>query len=189
MTEKDVLKLFDKEKALLTGHFKLSSGLHSEKYLQCALVLQHPKIAEKLARELAGRFKDERPEVVIGPALGGVTWAYEVARAFGIRGIFTERLDNVMTLRRGFAIGKNERVLVVEDVVTTGGSTKEVIETVKRAGGIVVGVGAVIDRSGGAASFGVKFEALARLVVETYPETACPLCKKGGVAVKPGSRK
>jgi orotate phosphoribosyltransferase len=189
MTEKEVLFLFEELNALLKGHFKLSSGLHSEKYLQCAIVLQHPAIAEKLARTLADKFKGEKIDVVIGPALGGVTWAYEVARALGVRGLFTEREDGKMTLRRGFSIKEGEKVLVVEDVVTTGGSTKEVIEVVKALGGIVAGVGSVIDRSDKTVDFGVTFKSLAKVDVRTFKEHECPLCKAGTTAVKPGSRK
>jgi orotate phosphoribosyltransferase len=189
MTEKEVLFLFEELNALLKGHFKLSSGLHSEKYLQCAIVLQHPVIAEKLAKELAAKFETEKIEVVIGPALGGVTWSYEVARALGVRSLFTEREEGKMTLRRGFSIKEGERVLVVEDVVTTGGSTKEVIDVVNASGGIVVGVGSVIDRSDKPVDFGVKFKSLAKLKVQTFKEHDCPLCKAGTPVLKPGSRK
>ena len=138
MNEKEVLGIFEKSGALLKGHFKLSSGLHSEKYLQCALVLQYPNMAERLSEALANNFSAEKIDVVIGPALGGVTLAYEVARAIGSRGLFTERQDGKMVLRRGFSITKGEKVLVVEDVVTTGGSTKEVIELVRSFGADVV---------------------------------------------------
>jgi len=189
MTEKEILFLFEELNALLKGHFKLSSGLHSEKYLQCAIVLQHPVIAEKLAKELAAKFAGEKIDVVVGPALGGVTWAYEVARAAGTRGIFTEREEGKMKLRRGFSVKEGEKALVVEDVVTTGGSTKEVIDVIKALGGVVVGVGSVIDRSEEPVDFGVKFKSLARVKVDTYKEENCPLCKKGVPVTKPGSRK
>jgi orotate phosphoribosyltransferase len=189
MTEQEVLGVFDKYNALLKGHFKLSSGLHSEKYLQCALVLQHPNVAEKLSEELAGRFSQEKVDAVIGPALGGVTLAYEVARVCGCRGIFAEREEGVLKLRRGFSIEKGEKVLVVEDVVTTGGSTKEVIELVKKCGGIVIGVGSVIDRSDKKIDFGAPFEALAKVKVGTFEEKSCPLCAKGVAVTKPGSRR
>ena len=189
MTEKEVLELFEKHNALLTGHFKLSSGLHSEKYLQCALILQYPDIAERLSRALAKRFSKEKIDVVIGPALGGITLAYEVARALGVRGIFTERHEQKMVLRRGFFIKGGEKALVTEDVVTTGGSTKEVIEVVKSLGGIVVGVGSIIDRSGGKIDFGTRFESLATIKVETFTEGVCPLCREGIAITKPGSRK
>ncbi len=188
MTEKEVLKIFDTHNALLKGHFRLSSGLHSEKYLQCALVLQHPEVAEKLARALAAKFSKEKIDLVMGPALGGITLAYEIARAIGVRGIFTERQEGKMTMRRGFSIGKGEKALVVEDVVTTGGSTKEVIDVVKSSGAFVVGVGSIIDRSAGRIDFGVKFEFLAKIEIETFEEKNCPLCKKSIPVTKPGSR-
>lgn len=189
MTEKEVLDIFTKNNALLTGHFRLSSGLHSEKYLQCALVLQYPDIARELSQELAKKFAPLKIDVVVGPALGGVTFAYEVARAFGVRGLFTERQDGIMVLRRGFSIEKKEKVLVVEDVVTTGGSTKEVIDVVKSLGGEVVGVGCLIDRSSEKISFGAPFQALAKVSVQTFQEKDCPLCKKSVPVTKPGSRK
>jgi orotate phosphoribosyltransferase len=188
MTEKELLKLFDKYNALLTGHFRLSSGLHSEKYLQCALILQYPAPAEKLAEGLAGKFSKSKIDVVVGPALGGITLAYEVARALGVRGLFAERQESKMVLRRGFTIEKGENVLVVEDVVTTGGSTKEVIGLVRSFGGKVVGVGCVIDRSQGAVDFGAPFAALAKIKIETYKESECPLCKRDVPVTKPGSR-
>jgi len=190
MTEKDVLNIFEANEALLEGHFRLSSGLHSEKYLQCALVLQYPDIAERLSAALAEKFsKTEKIDLVIGPALGGITLAYEVARALGARGVFTERQDGAMVLRRGFSIKNGERVLVVEDVVTTGGSTKEVIDVVKNSGGIVIGVGVIIDRSSDKIDFGVRFESLAKVKVETFKEGECPLCKNNIPVTKPGSRK
>lgn len=189
MTEQEVLALFKKHDALLQGHFRLSSGLHSAQYLQCALVLQYPDLAEKIAKALARRFSGEKIDVVVGPALGGVTLAYEISRALGVRGIFTERQDGVMTLRRGFFVRRGENALVAEDVVTTGGSTREVIAVVRDAGGTVAGVASVIDRSSDAADFGTRFESLARLDVETFEEKDCPLCRKKIPVVKPGSRK
>lgn len=188
MTEKEVLEMFESENALLRGHFKLSSGLHSEKYLQCALVLQHPDLSEKMAKELAGKFAGMKIDAVVGPALGGVTFAYEVARALGVRGIFTERDEGKMTLRRGFNISAGEKVLVVEDVVTTGLSTKEVMSVVKAHGGVVAGVASIIDRSDVAPDYGVKFESLAKVKIRTHKPEECPLCKEGSPAVKPGSR-
>lgn len=188
MTEKDVLDIFEKKNALLNGHFKLSSGLHSGKYLQCALVLQYPEIAGKLAKDIAEKFAGHGIGFVVGPALGGVTLAYEVARAMGVRGIFTERQDGKMTLRRGFTVGSGEKALVVEDVVTTGGSTKEVIDLIESLGAKAAGVACVIDRSGGKANFKVQFEALAKVKVETFEENVCPLCKSGAPITKPGSR-
>ena len=189
MTENEVLKMFEKHNALLSGHFKLSSGLHSEKYLQCALVLQYPDIAERLSVELAKKFAKEKIDVVIGPALGGVTLAYEMARAMGVRGIFAERQEGKMELRRGFSISSGEKVLVAEDVITTGGSTREVIELVRSLGGIVIGVATIVDRSQNRIDFGVTHEYLAKLDVRTFDPAACPLCKSNIPVVKPGSRK
>jgi len=189
MTEKEVLDIFESKKALLTGHFKLSSGLHSGKYLQCALVLQYPDIAEKLAEALAARFAKQKIDLVVGPALGGITLAHEVAKALGVRGIFTERQDGKMILRRGFSVKEGESALVVEDVITTGGSTKEVIDVIKSSGGIVIGVGSIIDRSEARIDFGAHFYALAKIDIETFSEADCPLCKSGIPVDKPGSRK
>lgn len=189
MTASEILKLFDKYGALLKGHFKLSSGLHSEKYLQCALILQHPEVAAKISRALAKKFSKEKIDVVIGPALGGITLAYEVARTVGARGIFAEREDGKMTLRRGFSISPGERVLVVEDVITTGGSTKEAIEVVKNSGGVAVGVGSIIDRNIAKIDFGIPDKCLAKIKIETFNGEACPLCEANVPLAKPGSRK
>lgn len=184
-----VLEIFKKSGALLQGHFILSSGLHSAQYLQCALILQEPEYAKAVCAELAEKFKADKPTVVIGPALGGVIVSFEVAKALGVRSIFSEREEGKMTLRRGFDIKPQDKVLVVEDVVTTGGSTKEVIDLVKSKGAQVIGVGAIVDRSAGKAGFGVKFESLLKLDIETFPPDKCPLCKSGTPAVKPGSRR
>ena len=189
MNEKEILSLFSEKCALLAGHFKLSSGLHSRNYLQCALILQYPDIAEKLAKEIAKKFAKEKIDLVIGPALGGITLAYEIARALKVRGLFTERQEGAMVLRRGFAIQPGERALVAEDVITTGGSTKEVIGVVRNSGGIVVGVASIIDRSSEPVDFGVGFVPLAKIKVETYQEKDCPLCKANIPVTKPGSRK
>jgi orotate phosphoribosyltransferase len=188
MTNDEVLQIFKDCGALLEGHFKLSSGLHSAKYLQCAKVLQYPDTAEKLCKELALKFKDIKIDVVIGPAMGGVTIAYELARQLGVRGIFTERVDGKVQLRRGFELQPGERCLIAEDVVTTGKSTKEVMEAIKEAGAQVVACCCLIDRSGGAADFGVPLAAMAKVEVATYQEKDCPLCQKGIPVVKPGSR-
>src|SRR5215475_14820641 len=196
MTDEDVLKIFEENGALLKGHFLLTSGLHSDRYLQCALVLQHPAIAERLGAELAARAKAD-PEIppldlVIAPALGGVIVAHEVARALGVRALFTERQEKTMTLRRGFQIKPGEGCLVVEDVVTTGGSTREVMEVVGRHGGVTVGVGSLIDRSldarGDVVDLGVPRHSLAALEVPTYKPEECPMCREGSTAIKPGSR-
>lgn len=188
MTEKEVLEIYERTGGLLRGHFLLSSGLHSDIYLQSALVLQHPTHAEALCRDLAKPFKGDGVQVVLAPAIGGILVAHEVGRALGARSLFGEREDGVMRLRRGFGLEHGERCLVVEDVITTGGSTREVIKVVEDAKGTLVGVGALIDRSGGTATFPVKKAALATLTVPTYKPEDCPLCKAGTPAVKPGSR-
>ncbi|MDD4878925.1 MAG: orotate phosphoribosyltransferase [Candidatus Omnitrophica bacterium] len=189
MNQESVMKIFEEQGAFHKGHFNLSSGLHSEYYLQCALVLSDPKIAAGLCRELAAKFKGEKIGVVIGPAIGGITAAYEVARALAARGIFSEREEGKMALRRGFKLEPGEKVLVIEDVTTTGGSAQEVIDLVKGLGAEVVGVGAIIDRSGGKAKFSVPFKTLAQLKIETFRPEDCPLCKAGKPITKPGSRK
>ncbi len=192
MTTEEVLKIFEQNEALLKGHFLLTSGLHSSRYLQCALVLQHPAVAEKLCAALAAKVLGDdriaRVGVVIAPALGGVIVAYEAARTLGVRALFAERQEGTMRLRRGFQLKPGEQALVVEDVVTTGGSTREVMEVVRQAGGVVVGAGSLIDRSGGAVDLGVPRHALAVLDVPVYTPEECPLCKDGSPAVKPGSR-
>ncbi len=192
MTDEDVLKIFEANDALLTGHFLLSSGLHSNRYLQCALVLQHPAIAEKLCAELAAKAKADAAvgeiDLVVAPALGGVIVAHEVARSLGVRALFTERQDGAMKLRRGFQIKPGERCFVVEDVITTGGSTREVMEVVAQCGGVTVGAGSLIDRSGGAVGLGVPRHALAVLEVPTYKPEECPMCLSSSTAIKPGSR-
>jgi orotate phosphoribosyltransferase len=188
MTRDDVLDLFRRSGALLEGHFRLSSGLHSTGYLQCALVLQYPSDAEALGRALAARVRHLRPTVVLSPALGGVVIGHEVGRALGVRAIFAERQDGVLTLRRGFMIAENDRVLVVEDVLTTGGSTRETMQVATAAGGHVVGAASIVDRSGRAVRFDVPFEALLDVELPAHPPDACPLCAKGLPVVKPGSR-
>jgi orotate phosphoribosyltransferase len=188
MTRDDVLDLFRRSGALLEGHFRLSSGLHSTGYLQCALVLQYPSDAEALGRALAERVRRLRPTVVLSPALGGVVIGHEVGRALGVRAMFAERQDGVLTLRRGFMIAESDRVLVVEDVLTTGGSTRETMQVAIAAGGHVVGAASVVDRSGGAVRFDLPFEALLDVELPTYPPDACPLCAKGLPVLKPGSR-
>jgi orotate phosphoribosyltransferase len=188
MTSDEVLEIYKKTGALLTGHFLLSSGLHSDRYLQSALVLQMPDTATELCAALAARFKDRKIEAVIAPALGGVFVSHETARALGVRGLFAERVGGELTLRRGFSIGSGERVLVVEDVITTGKSTKETIEVVRKAGGVVVAAGSLVDRSGGKADLGVPYESLVTLDVPAYAPESCPMCRAGSAPVKPGSR-
>jgi orotate phosphoribosyltransferase len=189
MTENQILDVFRERGALLEGHFILSSGLHSDRYIQCALVLQHPPTAERLCAELAGKLRQLGAAVVAAPALGGVIVSHEVARSLGVRALFTERREGAMSLRRGFSLKPGEPVLVVEDVITTGGSTRETMACVERAGGKVVGVGALIDRSGGKVDLGVPTASLVTLKVQNYNPEHCPLCKSGIPAIKPGSRK
>ncbi|MGA2629623.1 MAG: orotate phosphoribosyltransferase [Terriglobia bacterium] len=188
MTENEILEIFRQHSAVLEGHFILSSGLHSNRYIQCALVLQHPRVAEQLCSELAEKLKHLGAKVVAAPALGGVIVSHEVARALGVRALFTERQEGAMTLRRGFSLEPGEPTLVVEDVVTTGGSTRETMTAVEQAGGRVVGVGSLIDRSGGKVDLGIPRAALVTLEVKNYDPADCPLCQSGIPAVKPGSR-
>lgn len=187
-SEEEVLNIFRQYGALLEGHFLLSSGLHSEKYLQCAMVLQHPDVATDLCFRLAGLFRSEKVDLVIAPALGGIIVSQEVAKALGVRALFAERVEGKLTLRRGFDIKPGERALVVEDVVTTGGSTKETMRVVTDYGGVVVGAGSIIDRSGGSIDLGVPYQSLVTLAIEAYQPKECPLCVKGLELVKPGSR-
>ena len=187
-----ILQTFRETGAYLKGHFRLTSGLHSSEYLQSALVLQHPELAERFGRELAGHMpKDQgsKPAIVVSPALGGLIIGHEVARAMGARFLFTERdPSGKMVLRRGFSVTPGETAVVVEDVVTTGGSTREVMELLQAAGVRVLGVGSVIDRSGGRVDLGVPRVALATLDAVAWTPEECPLCKQGLPVVKPGSR-
>jgi orotate phosphoribosyltransferase len=191
-TNEDVLRLFQERGALLEGHFLLSSGLHSPRYLQCARVLMDPPLATALGSALAARlrplFPATSPTAVVAPALGGVLVAHEVARALGCRGLFTERQDGTMGLRRGFVLREAEPLVVVEDVITTGGSTRDVIEAVRAGGGRVLAVGSLVDRSGGAVDLGLPRRSLLEIEVPTYPPEACPLCAEGSTPEKPGSR-
>ena len=193
LDEKQVLGLFRSSGALLEGHFELSSGLHSERYFQCALILEDPRRAEQLAQALAAklRARDPKPyDLVIGPALGAVIWAHEMARALGTRCQFSERADGKMSLRRGFRVEPGLRVLVVEDVITTGGSAREVIELLKSFDVATAAVGGIVNRSGGNpfAKDGLELSTLCSLTVDTWKPEECPLCKAGGKAIKPGSR-
>lgn len=186
---KQAEKIFIDSGALLQGHFILTSGRHSDRYMQCAQVLQYPQYTEVLARELADRFREEKVDLVMGPAMGGIIVAYEVARQLGVRGIFCERENGQMTLRRGFTIEPGSRVLIVEDVVTTGGSVREAMTVVQELGGQVAGVALLVDRSGGEVDFGVKTEAALTMEITSYDAADCPLCRQGQIpAVKPGSR-
>ncbi len=187
MNSEQILEHFKSNDALLEGHFILSSGLHSPKYLQCALALQFPADAAKFGRAIAEHFTDAEIETVASPAIGGLIIGYEVAKALNVRFIWTERENGVMTVRRGFSVKEGEKILVVEDVITTGGSTRECIEALESRGAKVVGAASIIDRSNGAADVGVKRIALASLDVPTYKPEICPMCENGEEAVKPGS--
>lgn len=188
MKAKEVIVLLEETGAFQSGHFLLSSGMHSSQYVQCALLLQHPEHAATVGSALADRFRALRPQVVIGPAYGGMIIAYEVARALGARALFAERVEGKFELRRSFSIEPGERVLVVEDVVTTGAATREVKRLAGRLGGAVVGIGAIVDRSAGPVGFDCPFEALASIEAPTYIPAMCELCHQGIPLIKPGSR-
>ncbi|WP_101911452.1 orotate phosphoribosyltransferase [Marasmitruncus massiliensis] len=189
ITRERVEEILRESGVLLEGHFLLTSGRHSDKYMQCAKIFRHTKYSEELCAALAEQYKDEIIDVVIGPAMGAVQMAYEVSRAIGCENFFTERVDGKMVLRRGFEVTQGMRCLLVEDVVTTGGSVKEVAELVKEAGGIVVGIGSIVDRSNGTVDFGVPFKSVYPIEVTSWEADECPLCKEGKFpAIKPGSR-
>lgn len=191
ITEERVVEVLKEAGVLLEGHFLLTSGRHSNKYLQCAKIFRNTKYSEELCAALGEKYADAGVEVVIGPAMGAVQMAYEVSRALKCENFFTERDENgKMTLRRGFVVEPGQKVLIVEDVVTTGGSVKEVIELVRTAGGDIVGVGSIVDRTGGKIDFGVPFKAVYSADVTSWEKDECPLCKAGELElVKPGSRK
>jgi len=186
----EVMKKFEDAGAIQKGHFKLTSGVHSDTYIQCAQIMQHPEFMHNLCSELGKKFRGDDIDVIVGPAIGGIIMAHVMARVLGpwVRAIFTERENGKMTLRRSFEIKEGEKVIVVEDVTTTGSSVREVIDIVKSRRGKVVGVGVLIDRSGGEVDFGVKTEKLLTIDIKTYLPEECPLCKKGIPVVKPGSR-
>ena len=189
MTSEKVLERFKETDAFLEGHFILSSGLHSPNYLQCALALQHPADAARFGGAIAEHYRNERIETVAAPAIGGLIIGYAVAEALNARFIWTERENARMTLRRGFSVEENERILVVEDVITTGGSTRECLAALETHGAKVVAAASIIDRSAGAADVGVPRRSLASLEVPSYKPEDCPLCERGDEAIKPGSRK
>jgi orotate phosphoribosyltransferase len=189
LTKEQATAIFLESGALMEGHFKLTSGRHSNRYMQCAQVLQYPHYTEQLAAHIAEKYAGAEIEVVIGPAMGGIIVAYEVARQLKVPGIFCERENGKMALRRGFKLYPGQKVLVVEDVVTTGGSVVEVMDIVRQAGAEVAGVAVLVDRSGGQVDFGVRTEAVLSMDIESWETPDCPLCKDGlGEAIKPGSR-
>jgi orotate phosphoribosyltransferase len=189
MTSDQVLEVFKNTGALLEGHFVLSSGLHSSVYLQCAIALQSPVVASSFGAAIADQYRNAQIETVASPAIGGLVIGYEVARQLGVRFLWTERENGVMTLRRGFTVSPEEKVLVVEDVITTGGSTRDTIQALTSAGAKVAGAASIIDRSGGAAEVGVPRISLATLNVPALSPDKCEACRRGEPAVKPGSRK
>lgn len=189
LNKEEATQIFLDSGALMEGHFKLTSGRHSNRYMQCAQVLQYPQYTEKLAAHIAEKYAGEKIDWVIGPAMGGIIVSYEVARQLKVPSIFCERQDGKMELRRGFKLEAGDRVLVVEDVVTTGGSVVEVMDIVRQSGAEVIGIAVLVDRSGGNVDFGVRKEAVLTMDIESWEGADCPLCKEGrGEAIKPGSR-
>jgi len=186
MTKEKILEVFKETGVMLEGHFLLTSGRHSDKYMQCAKLFQNADVSEMFAKELAGKF--DGVDLVAGPAVGGIILAYEVGRQLGVKNVFAEKQNGKMTFRRGFEIPKDAKVLVVEDVVTTGGSVKEVVSLIREMGAEVVGIGSIVDRSNGKVDFGVPFEAVLSMEVISFDAEDCPLCKEGTPAIKPGSR-
>lgn len=189
LSYEETLEILKETGALKEGHFRLTSGLHSDHYVQCSQLLKYPRIAEKVCSALAEKFADNKPDVVIGPAIGGILVAYEVARALDVPAMFAERQDGVMTLRRGFTVEPGQKILVTEDVFTTGGSAQEVVELVQSMGGNVIAAGSIIDRTAGnTVKLKVPFQSLIKFEFKTYDPADCPMCKQGIPAVKPGSR-
>lgn len=184
----DLRALLEETGALLTGHFRLSSGLHSPNYVQCAKLLEHPRNAKAIGTALGNQVRTMGAQKIVAPALGGVIIGYTVAEALDVPSVFTERKDGAMTLRRGFAIGEGEKVVIVEDVVTTGKSTRETADVIEQHGGVVVGFASILNRSGKPNPFGAAYEALLALSLETYEERDCPLCAQGVALDAPGSR-
>ena len=188
LSQDRVLSILKETGVMLEGHFLLTSGRHSNRYMQCAKLFEYPNYSEEFCRALAEKFQGEAIDLVIGPAIGGIIISYEVSRALGVKNIFAERENGVMTLRRGFQIEPGSRVLIVEDVITTGGSVLEVAKLVEQAGAEVVGIGVIVDRSNGTLDLGYRTEAILSMNVESFPAEECPLCKEGIPFVKPGSR-
>lgn len=188
MTEAEILEHFRATGALLEGHFLLSSGLHSPQYLQCALALRHPRDAARFGVAIAEQFAGQKFDAVVSPAIGGLIIGFAVAQSLDVPFFWTERENGTMIVRRGFSVAENEKLLVIEDVITTGGSTRECIAAVEKLGAQVVAAASIIDRSGGAADVGVSRGALATLNVPTFKPENCPMCERGETAIKPGSR-
>ena len=189
INQKEVIKILKESEALLEGHFLLSSGRHAESYIQCAQVLQYPWYTKELAEGIADIWSEYQPEIVIGPAMGGVVLSYAVGQALNRPAIFSERKDGEMKFRRGFNLEKGQRVLVVEDVVTTGGSVKELLKIIEETGAEIIGISSIVDRSNGKVDFKYPFQPLLQLEVPSYDEKDCPICKEGKVyPSKPGSR-
>ncbi len=191
MTQTEIMDVLYDCHVLLEGHFQLTSGKHSNRYMQCARLFEHPAESKELCDELSEQLRADGladVDLVVGPAIGGIIMAYQVAECLGVRNLFAERVEGEMTLRRGFSVAPGERVLICEDVVTTGGSVKEVIALLKKAGAEVIGVASIVDRSGSTVDFGVPFRALVNVAFDTYEPESCPLCAVGGKAEKPGSR-
>ena len=187
--EERVIEIFKKTDVLMDGHFLLTSGKHSNQYMQCAKIQQYPNYTQELMGILAENYKDKNIDYVVAPAVGGIIIGYELARQLGVKNMFAEREEGKMTFRRGFELPKESRVVVAEDVITTGGSVQEVIDIVKEQGSEVVGVAVLVDRSNGSADFGVKLDTTLTVKVEAWEEDECPLCKEGKIElVKPGSR-
>ena len=189
MDRAEMERIFKQTGLMLEGHFLLTSGRHSNRYMQCAKLFQYPEYSEMICKDRADRFAGQKIDMVVGPAVGGIIMSYEMARQFKVPNIFAERENGAMTLRRGFSIPEGAKVLVVEDVVTTGGSVREVMDIVAEAKAEVVGVCVVVDRSGGKIDFGVPFEAAYETEIQSYEPSQCPLCEQGLELVKPGSRK
>ena len=188
MTKDEIIAMLKEAGVLLEGHFLLTSGRHSDRYMQCAKIFQNAKYSVPLCAELVEQYRDDEIEVVIGPAIGAIQMSYEVGKQLGVRNIFAERENGVMTLRRGFSIEKGQRVLIVEDVVTTGGSVKDVMKLVEECGGEIVGIGSIVDRTGGKIDFGVPYRSAFSMDITSYDADECPICKTGVPLVKPGSR-
>ena len=189
MDKQKILQIFRETEVMLEGHFLLTSGRHSDKYMQCAKIFQYPAYSQMFCKELAQRFADTKIDMVAGPAVGGIIIAYETSRHLGVKNVFAERENGKMTFRRGFEIEKGMNILVMEDVVTTGGSVKEVMELIANIGANVVGVGCLVDRSNGKVDLGVRLEAILSMEVKSYEQENCPICRQGLPLVKPGSRK